>query len=100
MPEFGLEHETEMDIELEMQNENYIVQAGPVSQRHGVANFCVALVRNAEVGAKFDNSWSQEGITEYMALDCVMMAIQSANPSGTSGLFICIQTCLSSPLPG
>lgn len=56
-------------------------------------------LRNAEVGAKFDHSWSQVGITEYMALDYIMMSIQSAYLNGTSGLFICVQTCLLSPLP-
>lgn len=61
----------------------------------------MALVRNAEIGAEFDSSWSQVGITaEYMALACVMVSIQSANPSGTSGLFICVQTYLLSPSPG
>lgn len=54
-------------------------------------------LRNAEVGAKFDNNWSKVGITEYMALHCV---IQSAYLSGVSGLFICVQTCLLFPLPG
>lgn len=48
----------------------------------------MALVRNAEVGAKFDNSMSQVGISECMALDRIIMSIQSASPNGTSGHFV------------